>query len=204
MKVRFYFDQSVLRARILKDQLDLLGINYKEDEYGVPELASKPNPDDQRELSLALQRYGLEILEKPNKCFVQRVKDIIVQEIESEKPPRKTLSSVLCDEFGCSYTHIASMFVTETLVTIEKFTLLMRIEKVKQMITAGEMTIKEICDRLHYSSSGHLSKQFKKVTGLTITQFKNISARWLENASQVNYHTLSKNAMASQRDKRLN
>ena len=92
----------------------------------------------------------------------------------SDELPKMNYSDYLSEKLGYDYTYMANVFIAMTGITIREFIISHRIEKVKEFIIHGEFNLTEISNKLNYSSIGHLSNQFKKVTGITPTEYKKL------------------------------
>ena len=120
-----------------------------------------------------LQQKGFQILKKKNSILIQKVKNIIIDYVDNFKESKQKFSVFLSKEMGYDYSYISRIFSTNTGYTIEKYFSLQRIEKSKELIKYDELNLSEIAYKLNYSSVAHLSKQFKQITGMTPSNFKN-------------------------------
>ncbi|GAB2812967.1 helix-turn-helix domain-containing protein [Ferruginibacter profundus] len=128
-----------------------------------------------RQLNLALKETGLEIIFDKKSLLVQKVKDIIYEIIYCcEEPLPVKFSYYLSSRLHYNYTYLASIFSQETGLSIEHYIILQKIEKVKSMLVIEDFILSEIAAKMNYSSVGHLSAQFKKVTGLTASDYKSL------------------------------
>ncbi|MGE5944625.1 MAG: helix-turn-helix domain-containing protein, partial [Flavobacteriales bacterium] len=111
--------------------------------------------------------------------IVNSIKTLVVQVVhyEKEKPIHQNFSEFLSTEIGIEYSQLSKLFSEIEGKTIEHFIIEQRIERVKELLIYDELTLSEISYELSYSSPQHLSKQFKQVTGLTPSEFKNIRTR---------------------------
>ena len=119
-----------------------------------------------------LQQLGFELLDDNLKQQIDRIKSIIIEHIHYSADKKFIFSEVLSNEFNKEYSVISKLFSETEGITIEQYVILQKIEKVKELLAYNEMNLNEISFQLGYSSVAHLSAQFKKVTGLTPTQFK--------------------------------
>ncbi len=126
-------------------------------------------------LRIALRQSGLELLENNADILVHRVKYIIMNIVYDDNSPRQNLSDFLSVTLGYDYTYISNLFSAVMNITIEKYYIRHRIERVKQLLLYEDLTLKEIAGKLRYSSPSHLSSQFKKITGTTPSHFRNIN-----------------------------
>lgn len=140
---------------------------------GEIELLEQPADEVMDELRVILLQSGLEIMEDKKAILIQRIKNVVIEMVHySKEPPKTNFSHFLSEQLGYDYTHLANLFSEVTGTTIEQYMICNKIERVKELLIYGEYNLTEIAYQLHYSSVGHLSNQFKKVTGLTPTFFK--------------------------------
>ncbi|SHJ11783.1 AraC family transcriptional regulator [Aquimarina spongiae] len=175
MKVYLKYDMNVIFKKTLEQQLDQLKIDYKINGVGEVEFLHALSIDKIKELTTLLSVYGIQIINDHKTEVVQRIKDTVsemVLDISSEKNHK--ISTYLPEKLGYSYTYLSSLFSESTYTSIENFLIIKRIDRVKQMLIQDHFTLKQIAFELGYSSTAHLSAQFKKVTGLTPTSFQKI------------------------------
>ena len=125
------------------------------------------------ELRVALSRAGIEFVEDKKDILIQAVKSIVMEVIyRGDEPLPLNLSAYLSVRLNHDYTYMSNLFSERLNTTIEKFYICHKIERVKALLLYEGLTLTEIAFKMHYSSLAHLSSQFKKVTGLTTSQFK--------------------------------
>jgi len=158
---------------VVKDELTNLGLRHLVVELGEVDLLEEMTPKQHDELKAALLKSGLELLDDKKSVFIQKIKNIIIELVHySEEPLSINLSEYLSQKLNHDYTYLANLFSEVTGMTIEKFFITHKIERVKELLVYNELTLTEIAYKMHYSSVSHLSSQFKKVTGLTPSHFK--------------------------------
>ncbi len=158
---------------VVKDELTKLGLHYTFVELGEAELMEKITPVQREQIRTALLKSGLELLDDKKSVLIQRIKDVIIELVHySDEPLSINLSVFLSQKLNRDYTYLANLFSESHVTTIEKFFIAHKIERVKELLVYGELSLTEIAYKMHYSSVAHLSTQFKKVTGLTPTFFK--------------------------------
>lgn len=159
--------------KVVADALEKIGLRDVEvhlGEVNLKEHLSEPQLDQIRE---ALRQSGFELLEDKKTVLIQQIKNHIIQLVYySEEPLVENLSVYLSVQLNHGYTYMSNLFSDTTGTTIEKFYICHKIERVKELLTYGEFNLTEIAYKMHYSSVAHLSAQFKKITGLTPSQFK--------------------------------
>lgn len=175
MKLHIKYDFNICCKVVLQEQLDKLELPYTITGLGEVELKGTVSTQKYNELESALRKYGIEIIDNPKNVFTQKVKDVIIEMIYLEEAlPTLTISAHLAERLNKSYGYIATTFSEVTYTSIQNFITLHKIERAKQEINAGKETLTEIAWKLNFSSVAHLSREFKKLTGLTPTAFQRI------------------------------
>jgi AraC-like DNA-binding protein len=159
--------------RVVREELEALHIDIRRITLGEAMVAGKLSPERLREIREALERNGFELIEDRRVRTVERIKLAALKLARNDDPERKrTASAFIAAELGQDYHSLSTLFTSMESITIEQFIILQKIERVKELLKYGELTLSEIAYRLGYSSVAHLSNQFKKVTGMTPSQFK--------------------------------
>jgi AraC-like DNA-binding protein len=160
---------------VVKSEMEKLGLHYVFVELGVAEIMEEISPELRTELDTGLRKSGLEIMDDKKSMLIEKIKNIIVELVHySAELPKTNLSNYLSDKLNYDYTYLANLFSEVQGITIEQFFITHKIERVKELLVYDELNLKEIAFKLHYSSVSHLSTQFKKVTGLTPSHFKQL------------------------------
>lgn len=160
---------------LVKEELKKLGLHYVYVHLGEVDLMENITKEQKDEINLALQKSGLELIDDKHSILIEKIKNVIIELVHySDELPKINLSKLLSEKLNYDYTYLSNLFSETEGTTIEHFFLLHKIERVKELIIYGEMTLTEIAFKLHYSSVSHLSTQFKKITGLTPTFFKSL------------------------------
>lgn len=159
---------------IVRQHLNALAIDYNKVELGEVHL-NKPITGEQfAALKEDLHTLGFEVLDDRKASIVTQIKSAIIRYIhcDDDSEMNKKLSVLLSEKLGIDYNYLSSLFSAVEGITIEKYVILQRIERAKELLAYNELSLNEIADKLCYSSVQHLSQQFKKVTGLTPSQYK--------------------------------
>jgi len=160
---------------VVKDELSRLGLKYASVELGEAEILEDLNAEESYQLKAALLRSGLELMDDKRSVLIQKIKNVIIELVHyAEEPPALKFSEYLSQKLNYDYTYLANLFSEVQGTTIEKFFIAHKIERVKELLVYGEHNLTEIAYQMHYSSVAHLSTQFKKVTGLTPSHFKQL------------------------------
>jgi AraC-like DNA-binding protein len=160
---------------VVKSELEKLGLLYATVDLGEVELLEDISAEQQDQLKAGLLKSGLELMDDKKSVLIQKIKNIIVELVHySEEPLTIKFSEFLSQKLEHDYTYLANLFSEVQGTTIEKFFIAHKIERVKELLVYNELTLTEIAYQMHYSSVAHLSTQFKKVTGLTPSYFKQL------------------------------
>lgn len=155
------------------------GFEVQAIKLGEAEIDKTPSPKQMEDLSSTLQNRGFELLVDKKNQIVDQIKSEIIKLVHHRENEilNVNLSSHLANLIGTDYSSISSLFSSSEGVTIEKYTIWQKIEKVKELLSYGELTASEIAYKMGYSSAAHLSSQFKKETGMTPGQYKNLKEK---------------------------
>ena len=160
---------------VVKSELEKLGLHHTRVELGEVEVMEEISSEQQQQLKDALFKSGLELMDDKKSLLVERIKEVIIDLVHiNEDDIKISHSDYLSEKLNHPYSYLAHLFSENKGTTIEKFYLAHKIEKVKELIVYDELNLTEIADRMHYSSVAHLSNQFKKMTGLTPSHFKQL------------------------------
>lgn len=176
--MKLYIKHMVsLRCKLaVREELRNLGIGYLSIDLGVVELNQDITHVQRVKLQKALIGSGLELMEDKNAILIERIKITIIEMVHfSDEYLKYKFSNYLSEELGYDYAYLANLFSSVKGITIEKYIILNKIERVKELLLYDELSLKEISYKMHYSSVAHLSTQFKKTTGLTPTYFKQLA-----------------------------
>jgi AraC-like DNA-binding protein len=160
---------------VVKEELKKLGLHYTSVELGEAEVLEKISVEQHAQIRTALLRSGLELMDDKKSVLIQKIKNVIIELVHySEEPLTINFSEYLSQQLHHDYTYLANLFSEVQGTTIEKFLIAHKIERVKELLVYDELNLTEIAYKMHYSSVAHLSAQFKKVTGLTPSHFKQL------------------------------
>ncbi len=168
---------SIRCKMVVKSELDRLGLHYGIVELGEVDIKEDISDEQRDLLRLALLRSGLELMDDKKAILIEKIKNVIVEMIhyhDEVGPLKVNFSDFLSEKLQHDYTYLATLFSEVTGITIEHYIISHKIERVKELLLYDELNLTEIAYKLNYSSVAHLSNQFKKVTGLTPTYFKQL------------------------------
>jgi AraC-like DNA-binding protein len=122
-----------------------------------------------------IEKLGFGLINDKKSQLIENIKKTVIELVQASEPPEKIkLSEYISSSLFHDYTHLSNLFSRVEGVTIERYFINQKIEKTRELLVYDELTLTEIADRLGYSSVAHLSRQFKKVTGMTPSQFKQL------------------------------
>lgn len=161
--------------RTVKKIVQDAGIEESEVELGEVMLSSPLTNDQKMQVKNALHQEGFELLDDRQSQIVERIKNLVIAEIHHQQGMKKetvTFSDFLARELAHDYSYLSKLFSSVEGITIEKYIITQKIERVKELIIYDEMNLQEISHLMNYSSSQHLSNQFRQVTGMSPTEFR--------------------------------
>ena len=160
---------------VVKSELEKLGVEYIYVKIGEADVIGNLQPEQLSQLDIELKKSGLQLMDNRKSVLVEKIKNTIIELVHyTEEQIKVNLSDYLSNKLNYDYTYLANLFSEVKGITIEKFYLTHKIEKVKELIVYDELNLSEIAYKMHYSSVAHLSNQFKKITGLTPSHFKTL------------------------------
>lgn len=160
---------------VLQNELDKLGIDVKSIRLGEVLLVKELTPEDRNALDEILIPLGFQIIDDKKGRMIEKIKNVIIELVHHQNNDLKeNLSDMLSTVLQHDYNYLSNLFSEVEGITIEKYFIAQKIEKVKELLVYDELSLSEIAFRLNYSSVAYLSSQFKKVTGLTPSHFKQI------------------------------
>ena len=159
----------------VEQTLRKLTIPFTKVTLGRAEVTSEINPAEISLLDKELKAVGFELINDKNLQLVENVKTLVIEYIHysDEQNLKVNFSDFLSEKLNKGYSYISNLFSETENITIEKYLILQKIERVKELISYNEYNFSEIAYKLNYSSVAHLSKQFKQITGFTLSQYKN-------------------------------
>ncbi len=151
---------------LVEQELLKVHVRAKVVRLGEIELVTPLDQQVKEQIKERLRQVGFEVLQDANQIIVEQVKTKIIEYVQHKHISHLNLSDYLASTSSLNYARIARLFVAQTALTIEKYYILQRIEKVKELISYCELSLDEIAQQLHYKDASHMSKQFKKIVGI--------------------------------------
>jgi AraC-like DNA-binding protein len=175
MQLHFKYNIHQACRVILQEHLEKQGVDYKLNGLGEIHITGNISPRQFEKLQAGLRKYGIEIINDHHKTIIQQIKEVITEMVYmNEKLPDSRISAYISRKLNLSYSYLSKVFSEATLISIENYLILVRVERIKQFIIDDKLTFTEVAWRMNYSSVAHLSNQFKKTTGFTPTGFQRI------------------------------
>lgn len=166
----------------VEEELNKLGFEYYSVDLGVIEMREMLAEEQIEMLKTKLLESGLVLIEDVRSILIEKIKTTIIQMVHyNDELPEINISNYLADTLNYDYTYLSNIFSETKGITIQQFIIIHKIEKVKELLLYNELTISEIAYKMRYSSSAHLSAQFKKITGLTPSYYKTLKLRRTKN-----------------------
>jgi len=151
-----------------------LDIPFSEVSLGEAVLERKISSIEKHQIQKEFEKVGFEIIQDRNERLINNIKSLIIEEVYSDDPSNQKLSSLLSKELHYDYSHITHIFTENEGQSIQKFYNAVRIERVKELLNYDDWSIAMIADNLGYSTPAYLSTSFRKATGFTPSEYKNL------------------------------
>src|SRR5687768_11238869 len=166
---------SIRCKMIVKSEFEKLGLYNIVVDLGEVDVKDPVSPEQRENLKIALLKSGLELMDDKRAILIEKIRNVIIEMVHyADERPKTNFSDYISQKLDYDYTYLANLFSEVTGITIEHYIIAHKIERVKELLLYDELNLTEISYKLNYSSVAHLSSQFKKVTGLTPTFFKQL------------------------------
>lgn len=163
---------------MVKEELRKLGLHFVLVDLGEVEVMEDLTSEQWEILRTNLALIGLELIDDKRSILIQRIKNVVIEMVHhADEMPNTNFSNYLSSKLHHDYTYMANLFSEVQGTTIEQFIISHKIERIKELIIYDELNITEIAYKMNYSSVAHLSTQFKKMTGLSPSHFKQLKVK---------------------------
>ena len=160
---------------VVKEVLKKMGLHFIIVDLGEIEIMETISVETRLELKKALLVSGLELMDDKKAVLIEKIKNVIIEMVHyTDELPKVNYSDYICEKLKHDYTYLSNIFSEVKGITIQQFIIIHKIERAKELLLYDEMNLTQISYILNYSSVGHLSNQFKKVTGLSPSHFKKL------------------------------
>lgn len=178
MKLYIKYMVSLRCKMVVKEELKNLGLHYVIVDLGVAEILEEITQMQIDQLKVNLLKSGLELMDDKKSILIEKIKNVVIEMIHySDELPSVNYSDYISEKLQYDYTYLSNLFSEVKGVTLQQFIIMHKIEKVKELLLYDELNLTEISYKLNYSSVAHLSSQFKKMTGLSPTFYKQIKQK---------------------------
>ena len=163
---------------MVKEELTKLGLHFIVVDLGEVDIIEDITEEQQNQLKIDLHTIGLELMDDKKSILFEEIKKSIVEMVfYQEEFMKLNFSTLLSEKLNCDYAYLANLFTEVQGTTIEQFIIHKKVERIKELIAYGELSISEIAWKMNYCNVAHLSYQFKKITGLPPSHFKQLKKR---------------------------
>lgn len=163
---------------IVRDELQKLGVGDAIITLGMVEVPEDLTLLQCKQFKEGLQKSGLELMDDKKAILIERIKNVIIGMVHySDELPATNYSDYISEKLHHDYTYLSNIFSEVKGITIQQFIIIHKIERVKELLLYDELSLTQIALKMHYSSVSHLSNQFKKVTGLSPSFFKQMKQK---------------------------
>ena len=179
---------------MVKVELKKLGLHFILVDLGEVEIMETITESQKNQLKIALQEIGLELIDDKKSILIEKIKKIIIEMVHyADEMPNVNFSAYVSEKLNYDYNYLANLFSEVQGITIEKFIISHKVERIKELIMYDELNLTQISYKMNYSSVAHLSNQFKKVTGLTPSHFKQLKDKRRSPIEEIGNHVKEEN-----------
>lgn len=159
---------------VVRQQMENLDFLILDITLGTVQIYPDPEDGQLQNIAAALQLLGFELIDQEKEQLVERIKTVVIELVHHSDMTslEQSMIRIIAKRVNRDYTFLSRLFSDSEGLTIEKYIIHQKVEKVKELITYGELNLNEIAEKMGYSSSAHLSAQFKGITGLSPSKFK--------------------------------
>jgi len=162
----------------VKEELKKLGLHFIVVDLGEVEIMENISAELREQMKINLLTSGFELMDDKRAILIEKIKTAVIEMVHhSDEAIKMNFSDYLSEKLNHNYTYLANLFSEVQGTTIEHFIIAHKIERIKELIIYDELNITEIAWKMNYSSVAHLSNQFKKVTGLSPSHFKQLKEK---------------------------
>ena len=167
---------------LVQEELKKLNLRHTILDFGIVEILEDITKEQREQLKVTLLQSGWNLLDDKRSMLIEKIKNMIVEMIsQGDDLPKIKYSDYLSKKLGQDYTYLSNIFAEIQGITIQQFIILQKVDKIKELLLYSELNLTQISYKLHYSSVAHLSNQFKSITGLSPSFYKQIKKKRQEN-----------------------
>ena len=161
---------------VIETALAALGLEVEKVELGRAEVVRNGDHPTRKEIEKELNRFNFGLIEEHDTILSERIKHALLELLEKEEIEDSSLSGYLSERLAKSYASLSRTFSKHEGITIEKFFIRMKIEKAKELVEYGVLSFSEIAYKLGYKNLQHLSRQFKQITGMSMSEYQKLGS----------------------------
>lgn len=164
---------------VVNQQLAALGFTVMDSVLGQVAISEEPDEAGLSKIKASLKLFGFELIDQKRKQLVEKIKNVIIELVHHTEADsiRMNYSDYISSRLGKEYPYLSALFSESEDITIEKYIISQKIEKVKELLEYGELNLNEIALLMGYSSTAHLSAQFKNVAGMTPSKYRSLETK---------------------------
>lgn len=171
---------------VVKDELEKAGYHPVQVELGEVDIQEQPQKAELDSLNTLLKQLGFELIDNRKATIIEKIKTLLIERVnDKQQDGQENISLMLTRKLNYEYNYLSNLFSEVEGTTIEKYFISLKIEKVKELLMYDELSLSEIAYALGYSSVAHLSSQFKKITGLTPSFYKEMKEHKRRNIDEL-------------------
>jgi len=160
--------------KVVRKELEKMGLHPLDVTLGEVTLQEPSDKIDKSAVGTALAKHGFQLLDDKKAWMIEKIKSTVIEAIHHQEVVPHSFSHLIAQRVGLDYAYLSSLFSSTEGISIEKYVILQRIERVKELLVYDELSLGQIADQAGYSSVQYLSNQFKKITGLTPSGYKKL------------------------------
>ena len=175
MKLYIKYMVSTRCKLAVKEVLKKLGLHFVMVDLGEIDIMEDITDEQREVLRVELHNVGLELMDNKRAVLIEKIKNVIIEMVHySDELPKVNYSDYISEKLNHDYTYLSNIFSEVKGITIQQFIITHRVERIKEFLLYDELNLTEISYKMNYSSVAHLSNQFKKITGLTPSHYKQL------------------------------
>lgn len=178
MKLYIKYMVSLRCKMVVKEELKRLGIKYYFIDYGIAKIQGNITIAQREELKLNLHQCGFRLMDDESSHLFEKIKHVVIEMVHyADELPKVSYAEYISEKLKLDYVHLSNTFSEVKGITISQYITIHKMEKLKELLLYDELTLKKIARKLHYKSPALLSKEFKKVYGLTPLFYKELKLK---------------------------
>jgi AraC-like DNA-binding protein len=163
---------------VVKEEFNKLGLSYSFIDYGIAEINDDMTTNQREELKMRLHSCGFRLMDDENSHLIEKIRNVVVEMVHyADDLPTISYADYISKKLNLDYKVLSNVFSEVKGITIYQYITIHKMEKLKELLLYNEYSIKTIAHKLHYKSPAHLSKEFKKIYGLSPSFYKELKSK---------------------------